>query len=1192
MKRAAPLILILMLSDWLAATQTSAAPYGRGENPLMQEFEDRAVDAAAISSQKVAIRKMQELTRKFKGTPQEPMLLVKLAELQQKTASMLFRTAHGDATKKRKAVDLSAYNTMVLQSIGTLNQLISNSKRYPRFEKLGRAYFLRAKGYRDIGDTKRAVQEFNEFIKKYPKTEEATRSHMAIADLALEAKNYTVAIESLKRTQAKPSDSYYPIVLENLAWAYFSLGDISQALKYTENLVVYAKRKIRQAEDNETHKSLESGEYERALNACANYYVGGIERRVSGYTVDGAFDYFKNIAEPPYFGKMAAIFATTLRGKGQEQDLLRWKDLMVTRAPENPETLKVILATYEDLVNRQRLQLISKLPQDLAAVLRVNPGARKDPAFTQLARMTLETAEKIHQAIEKKDYQAEASIISILTTLYSSYLQLVDSNNPNILKVKFRLGEFYFKIKEFDRATEQWRAVYSAAGKKDGDLKKQAHLKSISSSYESLRAAKLIPQNLKAHALTGDSSKELDPKVADWIKWLDSYPDRKETSLEAFEFEANRTIYEYGNQSYALDRLAKYAIAHPTSKYAIPSASLVIDTYIASQDWKKTHSLAQQFMQIKAWEKDVFSKQLANIASDAYFKGVEEAYNKKDFSQSIQLAEQYMKQYPSGKHFSEALGIAGSSAAQTDQKPLALSFYNRIIEKDPNSEFLPVALAAQVGDHEQKYDFAGAAKIYIKLLEVPASRSKIDENKKREIRKKTLLLALLADQTQFLQTVLSNRQVCLGIEEDCEKYSAVSQLLDAHRKTEEIGFQAFKRSRRAGQKTRLFWTAIALENPAGISFQDLLTTLKLVASDLEQQEPLFKLILLSKLNESVPRSLQRARMQVSLNKNFPLDGLNRAVKMRIESIQAVESVSTQLVKLPWAKLKASALNEASGLYLDLAHDLKKVRVPGGIDPKEAEILKQALQGLWLPFEEKGQEIRSKAYEIAADQAVEEDLFHRIALPLFQENPNLAKTLKPETLPPSAPPLNSKILLQLNPDGGWDGRNNKPLQSKWAQAIYERKVPQMAFFIQESAQSEKQVEPGIRAVAKGFSLISSGAQSEGLAELQESLKYFDAKEAQSKILITLLGRYFTSLSKEKTKSAVSQLADIGSNALEPIYKNPSDALFFAAAAHWNGVELSQEVSHRLQDAIFSSSATSNSEWRKILYQKSAPEEKKK
>src|SRR5687767_8435666 len=78
------------------AITESAAPVDE-KTGLRTEAQDRAVDGAANSAQKLAIQKLKAQLARNENQPAEAMLLWRLAELQNREAQTLFRVIHGKA---------------------------------------------------------------------------------------------------------------------------------------------------------------------------------------------------------------------------------------------------------------------------------------------------------------------------------------------------------------------------------------------------------------------------------------------------------------------------------------------------------------------------------------------------------------------------------------------------------------------------------------------------------------------------------------------------------------------------------------------------------------------------------------------------------------------------------------------------------------------------------------------------------------------------------------------------------------------------------------------------------------------------------------------------------------------------------------------------------------------------------------
>src|SRR5687768_14844169 len=111
--------LVVWASALEAAEPTSA----------MQEVKDRMVDGAANATQKIAIRKLREQIVKDKGSPREPLLLVRLADLQEREAETLFRVVLApvsvDPSKEaKKELTVQAHREAVTELVATLNTFL------------------------------------------------------------------------------------------------------------------------------------------------------------------------------------------------------------------------------------------------------------------------------------------------------------------------------------------------------------------------------------------------------------------------------------------------------------------------------------------------------------------------------------------------------------------------------------------------------------------------------------------------------------------------------------------------------------------------------------------------------------------------------------------------------------------------------------------------------------------------------------------------------------------------------------------------------------------------------------------------------------------------------------------------------------------------------------------------------------
>jgi hypothetical protein len=253
----------------------------------------------------------------------------------------------------------------------------------------------------------------------------------------------------------------------------------------------------------------------------------------------------------------------------------------------------------------------------------------------------------------------------------------------------------------------------------------------------------------------------------------------------------------------------------------------------------------------------------------------------------------------------------------------------------------------------------------------------------------------------------------------------------------------------------------------------------------------------------------------------------------VDVIHETENAAAKVMKMPWSRIRAETLNEIASLYLDLAHGLIDVKPPKGLEGKDLEAYQETLRRLTQPFEEKGQDMRGKAFEIASRFGVENDSFAAISEPFFSENPSQAKALRPAAKPSQPLAIDLAFLDKLDPDTGWlelaglrpekTAEIKEPakyLKALWSQAMIRKQWAQIAFFMQE-AHDKSLIPSGTLGAVKAVSLAAAGAKGEALNELEDCRKELQPK-ARLFVATTLLQHYSWTFNKDKMQALTKEL----------------------------------------------------------------------
>lgn len=1189
--------LVLLLTVPLVSMKTyaknevSVKPF-KGE---IKEEQDRLVDQAAITSQGEAIKRLKQLAARYRNTSQEPVLLAKLAELYQQEGSMKFRIAHGRANRQGLALSLADYKKSMKLSIETLTSLIN---RYKDYEELDLAYFMRGHAYQEIEDKQNAKKDYLILTKRFPQAPETITAFMALAEYAIDENHHDEAVQYLGQVEKHPKHPQYPFALYKMAWSHYNLKNIQRALGYLERHVgYYRKANVGNDPDGEDTTS-DLAILETSLMDIAMFYYEGFDKKLGDYSLEGALPYFRKVETGPFLGKMTVRFAKHLRAGGKNQELIAWKNELMQNELKRAETVEVLMVLFEDQINKRKYADIGTTSKDFVKAYKAYPGARGREAYLKAQRMLLQTAEQI-QALTLKNKESDEvrTLSSTLSLLYSSFIDIVNPDDERVPKVHYNLAETLFEIKDYEGATQNYRwVVDNWRNDKTFDLK-TASLRAIASRYEVLRNSKLIPGQLSPKPMTQDPTDAMPGPLEEWVQWIDKHEDAyhsKDTAFENFQFEANRAMYAQGKINRSVQRLLAFAESNPQSTFAVPSASLVLDTLVTGADWEKTNLMANRLLRIKSWAASPFEKRLLTLAADSFYKGMEIAHKSGDFERTLKKADECIDQYSKSPRLVDCLLLAGKSALSINQPERADEYFQELIENHAETQPALVALLERAQIREKNFRFAEAAADYKRYMASSAGK-KLEEEKSRKIWERTLQLNWLSGNYAELSKLMSILPECkAALAEACGKYKVS---LIAHQPTEESFKEAVVKAMDGRKDLRALWAVIGLKNIEKANFKDRLTLLTGLAENWDRLDTLTQFALLPDLSKVVLRAFEYNRKQIG--QYATLKPNPKAIKHRVELIQETERVATKIMKLPWARIRAQVLSEIADLYVEFSTQLRSMPVPTSLEEGEKAAYEESIQKIVFPFEEKSSEIRRKAFELASNFGIEQESFDRIAEVFFKESPSQAKELQliPEYRQTLA--LDWDLLTRLNTQGFWKKvrsvkleqvhvtPENRPriLQSYWIKNIEAQNWPAAGYFLSEAqAKADKTLPKSVLDLMRGLTLVYAGARAEGIADLWENRASFEGSE-QAALMGYVASVYLSTLGREKARGLAELFEkETSQEVIASVLREGKDAWPIAFAAEWGGARLSEQNRLALLDAATGAGNGEQRSWARSAFEK--------
>lgn len=413
------------------------------------EAENLKIAAEAESliskSEEKAIKQLEALLKKYKGTAQEPDLLFRLAELYARRAKTgrfvdLYR---GEKT-------LAEILTPKLTGKGAksyLGQAITNyqtiQKQFPKYIAMDEVLFNMAFAHEQRGEQNEALKSFTLILEKYPNSKLLPEAHMALGELFFIKQNYVESLKNYDRVQEWPISPIAPIALYKSAWCSYNLKNTPEAIKKMERLLEQSRS-----------KPLISHVRSEARRDIALFYseVG---------SPDNAISYFKkHLLEPeigPSILDLSGIYER--HGKLQEMDLIL--ALFLKEYPQDSNAGTILLRRVQHLNEHHKSKLVIEMLKESSKLCKNETWKKQQKETTLFCAETYPS--------ELKDIVAEwwenwnklkrsPDMVSDLAFAFTEYLQFEPSNNWNV-GVHMSYADFLFSQKNYKQAGLHYEGV-------------------------------------------------------------------------------------------------------------------------------------------------------------------------------------------------------------------------------------------------------------------------------------------------------------------------------------------------------------------------------------------------------------------------------------------------------------------------------------------------------------------------------------------------------------------------------------------------------------------------------------------------------------------------------------------------------------------------------------------------------------
>ena len=698
-----------------------------------------------------AIARFEAFLEKYPNDPTySPDAMFRLAELHyEKSSDEYLQRSRG------YEAELRAYETGERESeppppqpsfeatIGLHKDLLT---RFPDYRLADAARYLLGYCYGEQGQTEEALQAYLALVDASPDSGFLAEVWTRIGEIYFDgndAESLRNAIAAYNKVREFPDSPYYDKALYKVAWTYYRLDQFDDAVGSFVNLIDYADQQKRAT--GVTGSELRAEAIQYVAVSLADEGWGGLDR---------AERVLKPLSRKTYSGEIWKRYGEVLFDQtryGQAIDVLRTSIAKYPNASYNPEAQEKIVRAYEQMRNFDGATVARE--QLVAAYSKGSPwyDANSDNPEV-IARAESLTEKSLYTAAIFRHQQAQAhkgsgrldeAVASYkqAATAYQSYLGRFPSSQ-NAYDFEFYLAECLFYSGEYPRAAEQYDKVRDS--KVNNKHLAAAALSSVityEKNMETLVADGKLP---KLDLLTAAqrktqrvAPKPLDQARTDFVASSDRYvtllPKSERTA--AIRYRAAEVFFRHDQFDEARRRFLEIVDKHPTAEVAQYASNLLIESYLATEDWANVEKWSAKLLDIAKkgkgegdeGQREKFLAGLQGFKVGAQFKQAEKYDAEGEFEKAAETYVKLVDENTRHEFADKALFNAAVAYEKVRRFDSASQTYKRIFEAYPKSDLAPRALFRVGINAEKGFDFDEAVGAYRRLVDkYPKSENRAD----------------------------------------------------------------------------------------------------------------------------------------------------------------------------------------------------------------------------------------------------------------------------------------------------------------------------------------------------------------------------------------------------------------------------------------------------------------------------------
>lgn len=617
MKTAAVLLLLILISFEAWAQNAKSGKGLLPELKLDKENEElnqtKAVQSEVLiaKSEEKALKALQTVIKKKKGTPSEPDLWNRLAELYMRRAKTgrffdLTRTA---ADSSARFAPPEVREESALSNLKMAVSIYAKiEKEFPNFKEMDAVLFNAAFASQQIGKKLEAERLYSTLIEKHPKSFFIADAHLAFGELLYDQGKFEKSLPQFKAIEKYPAARVYSYGLYKQAWTHYNLHQNDPAI---DKLIEVAKFWDPKKTDRPR------GAHNLRNEALRDLTLFFGEAR----TPEEAYSFFKSVCNEEELGEILVTMGKLFDSHSRNKEMNIFLTQFVKNHPTSKDRIKaemLLIQSYENLKDRKNV--VAHLESAGEACGNAGEWRMQNLTISEaecdfdLGKVTVEIAKKWWEIWLKNKTNSEMAALT--ETAFRIHITRENPLKPDA-KAHYAYAELLFQQEKYREASAEYR--FSAEKSSDTTIAHDAAYSAIVSLE-------------KAHQKSSKSTDTVELKTL-CESYLTKFP--KGSEVNQVQYKVGFIAYEdkdYPTAQKYLRPLATQKSGDESLKTR--SQDLILDILNAQEDLDGVHAFAKQ-ISIET-SKPERKQNLTKIMNEAGYASVQKLVKNSDPSVGIQ----------------------------------------------------------------------------------------------------------------------------------------------------------------------------------------------------------------------------------------------------------------------------------------------------------------------------------------------------------------------------------------------------------------------------------------------------------------------------------------------------------------------------------------------------------------------------